>query len=160
MYSGSMNWMKISFRYFRLTVRLPQNLLHAHGLVDLIIPRGSQSLINFVRENSSIPVIETGAGICHTYFDEFGDVSKGKDIVYNAKTRRPSVCNTLDCLIVHENRLNDLPLLTELLPQSQVVIYADEKAYQMHLTVNIHRNCSNMLPKNRLEPNFYRIKWL
>ena len=106
-------------------------LLHAHGLVDLIIPRGSQSLINFVRENSSIPVIETGAGICHTYFDEFGDVSKGKDIVYNAKTRRPSVCNALDCLIVHENRLNDLPTLTELLPQSQVVIYADEKAYQV-----------------------------
>jgi len=105
-------------------------LLHAHGLVDLIIPRGSQSLINFVRENSSIPVIETGAGICHTYFDEFGDVSKGKEIVYNAKTRRPSVCNALDCLIVHENRLSDLPLITELLPQSQVVIYADEKAYQ------------------------------
>ena len=105
-------------------------LLHAHGLVDLIIPRGSQSLINFVRENSSIPVIETGAGICHTYFDKSGDVSKGKEIVYNAKTRRPSVCNTLDCLIVHENRLNDLPLLTELLPQSQVVIYADEKAFQ------------------------------
>jgi len=106
-------------------------LLHAHGLVDLIIPRGSQSLINFVRENSSIPVIETGAGICHTYFDEFGDVSKGKDIVYNAKTRRPSVCNALDCLIVHENRLKDLPLLTQLLPQSQVVIYADEKAYRV-----------------------------
>jgi glutamate-5-semialdehyde dehydrogenase len=105
-------------------------LLHAHGLVDLIIPRGSQNLINFVRENSSIPVIETGAGICHTYFDEFGDLSKGKEIVYNAKTRRPSVCNALDCLIIHKNRLNDLPLLTELLPKSQVVIYADEKAYQ------------------------------
>jgi len=106
-------------------------LLHAHGLVDLIIPRGSQSLINFVRENSSIPVIETGAGICHTYFDEFGDVIKGKEIVNNAKTRRVSVCNALDCLIVHENRLNDLPILTELLPQSQVVIYADEKAYRV-----------------------------
>jgi glutamate-5-semialdehyde dehydrogenase len=106
-------------------------LLHAHGLVDLIIPRGSQSLINFVRENSSIPVIETGAGICHTYFDEYGDVSKGKDIVYNAKTRRPSVCNALDCLIIHQNRLNDLPILTELLPQSQVVIYADKKAFQV-----------------------------
>jgi len=106
-------------------------LLHAHGLVDLIIPRGSQSLINFVRENSSIPVIETGAGICHTYFDEFGDVLKGKDIINNAKTRRVSVCNALDCLIVHENRLSDLPLLTELLPQSKVVIYADTKAYQV-----------------------------
>ncbi|OFX50252.1 MAG: glutamate-5-semialdehyde dehydrogenase [Bacteroidetes bacterium GWB2_41_8] len=105
-------------------------LLHAHGLVDLIIPRGSQSLINFVRENSSIPVIETGAGICHTYFDESGDTAKGQAIINNAKTRRPSVCNSLDCLIVHQNRLNDLPRLTELLPQSQVVIYADEKAYQ------------------------------
>jgi glutamate-5-semialdehyde dehydrogenase len=106
-------------------------LLHAHGLVDLIIPRGSQSLINFVRENSSIPVIETGAGICHTYFDDSGDLLKGKEIIYNAKTRRPSVCNALDCLIVNENRLQDLPLLTELLPQSNVVIYADEKAYQV-----------------------------
>ena len=105
-------------------------LLHAHGLVDLIIPRGSQSLINFVRENSSIPVIETGAGICHTYFDESGDTAKGQAIVNNAKTRRPSVCNALDCLIIHQNRLNDLPAITELLPQSQVVIYADEKAYQ------------------------------
>jgi len=104
-------------------------LLHAHGLVDLIIPRGSQSLINFVRENSTIPVIETGAGICHTYFDEFGDAAKGQAIVNNAKTRRPSVCNALDCLIIHEKRLNDLPELTKLLPESNVVIYADEKAY-------------------------------
>lgn len=105
-------------------------LLHAHGLVDLIIPRGSQSLINFVRENSTIPVIETGAGICHTYFDESGDAAKGQAIVNNAKTRRPSVCNTLDCLIIHQNRLADLPNITELLPQSNVVIYADEKAHQ------------------------------
>ncbi|MEI8114001.1 MAG: glutamate-5-semialdehyde dehydrogenase [Bacteroidia bacterium] len=105
-------------------------LLHAHGLVDLIIPRGSQSLINFVRENSTIPVIETGAGICHTYFDEFGDVAKGRDIVNNAKTRRVSVCNALDCLIIHENRLQDLPILTGLLPENNVVIYADEKAFQ------------------------------
>ncbi len=105
-------------------------LLHAHGLVDLIIPRGSQSLINFVRENSSIPVIETGAGICHTYFDESGDSVKGQAIVNNAKTRRPGVCNALDCLIVHENRLIDLPGLTALLPQSQVIIYADEKAFE------------------------------
>lgn len=105
-------------------------LLHAHGLVDLIIPRGSQSLINFVRENSTIPVIETGAGICHTYFDESGDVVKGKAIVFNAKTRRPSVCNSLDCLIIHQNRLADLPSITELLEKSNVLIYADEKAYQ------------------------------
>lgn len=104
-------------------------LLHANGLVDLIIPRGSQNLINFVRENSSIPVIETGAGICHTYFDESGDVAKGEAIVNNAKTRRPSVCNALDCLIVHKSRLDDLPQLTGLLPQSKVIIYADPEAY-------------------------------
>jgi glutamate-5-semialdehyde dehydrogenase len=105
-------------------------LLHAHGLVDLIIPRGSQSLIDFVRQNSSIPVIETGAGICHTYFHKDGDTSKGKAIVNNAKTRRPSVCNTLDCLIIDEKRLNDLPELAELLPQSNVVIYADPQSYK------------------------------
>lgn len=104
-------------------------LLHAHGLVDLIIPRGSQSLINFVRENSTIPVIETGAGICHTYFDESGDVEKGKAIVFNAKTRRPSVCNSLDCLIIHTDRLADLPAIAEPLAKSKVVIYADEFAY-------------------------------
>lgn len=105
-------------------------LLHAVGYVDLIIPRGSSSLINFVRTNASIPVIETGAGICHTYFDEFGDTSKGAAIIHNAKTRRVSVCNALDCLIIHKNRLADLPLLCEKLKDSQVIIYADTQAYQ------------------------------
>ena len=105
-------------------------LLHAVGYVDLIIPRGSSSLINFVRTNASIPVIETGAGICHTYFDEFGDTSKGAAIIHNAKTRRVSVCNALDCLIIHKNRLADLPLLCEKLKDSQVIIYADPQAYQ------------------------------
>ena len=76
-------------------------LLNAVGYVDLIIPRGSSSLIHFVRENARIPVIETGAGICHTYFDEFGDTNKGADIIHNAKTRRVSVCNALDCTIIH-----------------------------------------------------------
>lgn len=104
-------------------------ILNAHGYVDLIIPRGSQGLINYVRENASIPVIETGAGICHTYFDEFGDLAKGKAIVNNAKTRRPSVCNALDCLVIHETRLSDLPEICSLLPDSNVIIYADEKAY-------------------------------
>jgi len=106
-------------------------LLHAHGLVDLIIPRGSQSLIDFVRQNSSIPVIETGAGICHTYFNEFGDVEKGKEIINNAKTRRPSVCNALDCVLIDEKRLTDLPLLTGMLPESKVVIYADYQSYKV-----------------------------
>lgn len=88
-------------------------LLNAVGYVDLIIPRGSSSLIHFVRENARIPVIETGAGICHTYFDEFGDTNKGADIIHNAKTRRVSVCNALDCTIIHEKRLADLPLICE-----------------------------------------------
>ena len=106
-----------------------KEILNARGYVDLIIPRGSQNLINFVRENATIPVIETGAGICHTYFDEFGDATKGQAIVDNAKTRRPSVCNALDCLVLHESRLEDLPQLCADLPKSNVVVYADEKAY-------------------------------
>ena len=105
-------------------------LLNAVGYVDLIIPRGSSSLIHFVRENAKIPVIETGAGICHTYFDEFGDVNKGAAIIHNAKTRRVSVCNTLDCSIIHEKRLTDLPMLCEKLKDSHVIIYADAQAYQ------------------------------
>ena len=105
-------------------------LLNAVGYVDLIIPRGSSSLIHFVRENAKIPVIETGAGICHTYFDEFGDVNKGAAIIHNAKTRRVSVCNALDCTIIHEKRLADLPLICEKLKDSHVIIYADPQAYQ------------------------------
>ena len=105
-------------------------LLNAVGYVDLIIPRGSSSLIHFVRENAKIPVIETGAGICHTYFDEFGDTNKGADIIHNAKTRRVSVCNALDCTIIHEKRLADLSLICEKLKDSRVIIYADPQAYQ------------------------------
>jgi glutamate-5-semialdehyde dehydrogenase len=104
-------------------------LLNAREYVDLIIPRGSRSLIDYVRENASIPVIETGAGICHTYFDEFGDKEKGRIIINNAKTRRVSVCNALDCLIVHESRLGDISYLVDLCAGSGVVIYADEKSY-------------------------------
>lgn len=105
-------------------------LLHAEGYVDLIIPRGSSNLINFVRQNASIPVIETGAGICHTYFDEFGDAAKGAAIINNAKTRRVSVCNSLDCVVVHESRLADLPALCYPLQASNVIIYADAQAYR------------------------------
>ena len=105
-------------------------LLNAVGYIDLVIPRGSSNLINFVRNNAKIPVIETGAGICDTYFDEVVDVSKGADIIYNAKTRRVSVCNALDCTIVHEKRLDKLPLLCEKLKDSNVIIYADPRAYQ------------------------------
>ena len=103
-------------------------LLQARGFVDLIIPRGSQGLIDYVRENSKIPVIETGAGICHTYFDEAGDSEVGRLVINNAKTRRVSVCNALDCLIIHRNRLKDLPYLTGLLKESNVQIFADPDA--------------------------------
>ncbi|WP_372773029.1 glutamate-5-semialdehyde dehydrogenase [Mangrovibacterium sp.] len=105
-------------------------ILNARGFVDLIIPRGSQGLIEFVRKNATIPVIETGAGICHTYFDEFGDTAKGRDIVFNSKTRRPSVCNSLDCLVIHESRLSDLPEICSELPKCKVIIYADEQAHE------------------------------
>ena len=105
-------------------------LMNAVEYIDLIIPRGSKGLIDFVRENASIPVIETGAGICHTYFDETGDREKGREIINNAKTRRVSVCNALDCLIINEKRLSDLDYLVGLCRDSNVVIYADEKAYE------------------------------
>jgi len=105
-------------------------LLKAREYVDLIIPRGSRSLIDFVRANSEIPVIETGAGICHTYFDEYGDRDKGRKIIHNAKTRRVSVCNALDCLIIHESRLADLPYITELCGDSGVEVFADNRAYE------------------------------
>ncbi len=104
-------------------------LMNAVGYVDVIIPRGGKSLIESVRDNSRIPVIETGAGICHTYFDVDGDLNKGRDIVFNAKTRRVSVCNALDCLVIHEKRLSDLPALCEKLAQKDVIIYADIKSF-------------------------------
>lgn len=105
-------------------------LLNAVGVVDLIIPRGSSSLINYVREHARVPVIETGAGICHTYFDKEGDKEKGQAIITNAKTRRVSVCNALDCLIIHMDRLTDLPFLCNELKDSRVIIYADQEAYK------------------------------
>ena len=104
-------------------------LLNARKYVDLIIPRGSRELIDFVWENSVIPVIETGAGVCHTYFDEYGDKEKGRDIIFNAKTRRVSVCNALDCLIIHESRLGDLPYLVSLCSGSGVEIFADKRSF-------------------------------
>lgn len=105
-------------------------MLGAVGYIDLVIPRGSQRLISFVRENAKVPVIETGAGICHTYFDRAGDKVKGAMIVNNAKTRRVSVCNALDCLLVHRERLEDLPLICNMLADSNVVIYADKEAFE------------------------------
>ncbi|HEX8037673.1 MAG TPA: glutamate-5-semialdehyde dehydrogenase [Chryseosolibacter sp.] len=105
-------------------------LLQAVGYVDILIPRGSQQLIDFVRDNAKVPVIETGAGIVHTYFDESGDVRKGSDIIFNAKTRRVSVCNALDCLLIHSSRLKDLPALVGRLAEKNVALYADERSYK------------------------------
>jgi glutamate-5-semialdehyde dehydrogenase len=104
-------------------------LLEAVGYVDVIIPRGSQSLINFVRENAKVPVIETGAGIVHTFVDESADLEKAKKIIHNAKTRRPSVCNSLDCLIIHGELLDELGELVHPLMLDNVKIFADEKAF-------------------------------
>lgn len=104
-------------------------MLAARGFIDVIIPRGSASLIRFVRDNARVPVIETGAGVCHAYFDAAGDLDKGRAIVNNAKTRRVSVCNALDCLLVDRSRLQDLPLLCAPLSDSRVVIKADDDSY-------------------------------
>lgn len=104
-------------------------LLGARGMVDLLIPRGSKSLIDYVRDNARIPVIETGAGVCHAYFHADGDVVKGEKIVTNAKTRRVSVCNALDTLIVDRSRLGDLSALCAGVKAKNVTIYADSEAY-------------------------------
>lgn len=105
-------------------------LMNARNYVDLIIPRGGQELINYVRENSRIPVIETGAGVCHTYFHKDGDIKKGKDVITNAKIRKVSVCNSLDCLVIDRERLDDLHYLCEDLDKKDVIIYADKHAYE------------------------------
>jgi glutamate-5-semialdehyde dehydrogenase len=104
------------------------DLMNAVGFVDVIIPRGGKGLIEFVRDHSRVPIIETGAGICHTYFDEYGNFEKAEKIVFNAKARRVSVCNALDCLIIHEKQLPRLPELCKRLAEKNVIIYADTKA--------------------------------
>jgi glutamate-5-semialdehyde dehydrogenase len=106
-----------------------QELIRAVGMVDLLIPRGSSRLIQSVREQAQVPCIETGAGVCHTYFDSEGDLRKGADIIFNAKTRRVSVCNALDSLIIHKDRLSDLPELCIRMAARNVVIEADERSY-------------------------------
>ncbi len=104
-------------------------MLNAVGYIDLCIPRGGRKLIDFVRDTARVPVIETGAGVVNTYFDKDGDLEMGKAIITNAKTRRVSVCNALDCLLIHESRLSDLPAIAEPLFEKNVTIYADEKAF-------------------------------
>ena len=105
-------------------------MLEAVGYIDVCIPRGGRRLIDFVRNTAKIPVIETGAGVVNTYFDADGDLAMGTAIVCNAKTRRVSVCNALDCLIVHSSRLSDLGKLCAPLAEKNVLIYADDRAYK------------------------------
>lgn len=124
-------------------------LLNAIGYVDLIIPRGGKQLIDFVRHNAAVPVIETGAGVCHVYFDKAGDAAKGKAIVTNAKTRRVSVCNALDCLLIHKERLNELATLCEGLQAKGVTLYADSTAYAF-----LEKTYSKELLKQATEENY------
>jgi glutamate-5-semialdehyde dehydrogenase len=118
-----------------------QTLLDAVGVVDVIIPRGSQGLIDFVRTNTNVPVIETGAGIVHTYIDGGADTAVAGNIVFNAKTRRPSVCNALDTILVHESELTNLLSIVEKLAESRVEIFADNKSFDV---------LEKMYPKNLL----------
>ena len=118
-------------------------LLSSPKYIDVIIPRGSQSLINFVKQNSQIPIIETGAGVVHVFFDRSGDIEKGKKIITNAKTRRVSVCNALDCLIIHQDRLIDLPALLSDLVGKQVMLLADEPSFTI---------LEDIYPQTLLEP--------
>jgi len=119
-----------------------QVLLEANGFVDLVIPRGGRRLIDFVRDHAKVPCIETGAGVVNTYFDADGDLPKGIRIVTNAKTRRVSVCNALDCLIVHSSRLSDLPSLVGGMA-GRVTLYADPRAYAA---------LAGRYPSERLQP--------
>jgi glutamate-5-semialdehyde dehydrogenase len=104
------------------------DLITADGLVDMVIPRGGSRLIQYVRAHASVPVIETGAGICHIYFDEAGDAGIARAVVDNAKTRRVSVCNALDTLLIHKNKLGDLPEICQLLAESKVRLHVDSNA--------------------------------
>jgi glutamate-5-semialdehyde dehydrogenase len=129
-------------------------LLNARDYVDVLIPRGSQSLINYVRNNSKVPVIETGAGIVHTYFDETADLQKGTEIIFNAKTRRVSVCNALDCLIIHSSRLKDLNAIAAKLTEKNVELFADEKSY------NALKGHYPSALLNKAEPEHFGIEFL
>ena len=119
-------------------------MMNASGLIDVLIPRGSQQLINHVRENSKVPVIETGAGVVHTYFDETANLELGSRVIFNAKTRRVSVCNALECLLVHESRVNELATLVMPLSEKSVVIEADERAF---------KGLTGRYPANLLKPS-------
>ena len=119
------------------------DIISANGLVDLIIPRGSSNLINFVRKNATVPVIETGAGVCHTYVDDKAKLDLSAQIIFNAKTERVSVCNALDTMLVHKNIAKEfLPKVVKLLIERKVEIFADNLSFQI---------LENIYPKNLLK---------
>ncbi len=138
-------------------------MLNAVGYIDLCIPRGGKRLINFVRDTAKVPVIETGAGVVHCYFDKDGDAEIGKAIITNAKCRRCSVCNTLDTLIIHEQRLNDLLTLCEDLAKREVKIHADAKAYETlkgKYPNTLLYKVSDETPCPNAEGNIWNTEWL
>lgn len=131
-----------------------EEMLQADKYINVVIPRGSEKLINFVRENAKIPVIETGAGICHTYVDKNADINMAKKIVENAKTRRVSVCNALDTLIIHSDKLDNLAEIVEPLKKHGVEIYADKRTYK------ILENSYNNELLFKAEPEDFGKEWL
>lgn len=138
-------------------------MLNAVGYIDLCIPRGGKKLIQFVRDTAKVPVIETGAGVVHCYFDKDGDVEMGKAIITNAKCRRCSVCNTLDTLIIHEQRLNDLPTLCEDLAKREVKIHADAQAYEAlkgNYPDTLLDRVSDETPCPNADGNIWNTEWL
>ncbi len=119
------------------------DIISANGLIDVVIPRGSANLINFIRENTTVPLIETGAGVCHTYVDESAKLSESAEIIFNAKTQRPSVCNALDTLLVHKKIAKEfLPKVAKLLVEKNVEIFADPES---------HKILENIYPENLLQ---------
>lgn len=138
-------------------------MLNAVGYIDLCIPRGGKKLIQFVRDTAKVPVIETGAGVVHCYFDKDGDVEMGKAIITNAKCRRCSVCNTLDTLIIHEQRLNDLPTLCEDLAKREVKIHADAQAYEAlkgNYPDTLLDRVSDETPCPNADGNVWNTEWI
>lgn len=132
-------------------------MLNAVGYIDLCIPRGGRRLIDFVRDNARVPVIETGAGVVNTYFDKDGQTEMGAAIIANAKTRRVSVCNALDCLIIHRERIGALPKLCAQLAEKNVTIYADSEAYKL-LSCNYPANLLEKADENSFGTEFMDYK--
>lgn len=130
------------------------SMLNAVGYIDVCIPRGGRKLIDFVRDNAHVPVIETGAGVVSTYFHASGDVEMGCRIIENAKTRRVSVCNSLDTLLIDTSRLDDLPYLLSPLAPKNVILYCDEKSFA---TLQGHYP-SNLLKTS--DHNTWETEWM